>query len=73
MLKTVRVNSLAVAKRWQKTMQDSRHPLHHKKIGIWPRETQGRAEYSYNNSTMYIVGNQTAVHNRYRDLGERIA
>jgi len=70
--KMVRVNSLAVAKRWLKEMREVRHPLHYKKIGIWELQPQGRGDYSYSDSTIYIVGNQTSVKAKINNLGKRL-
>ena len=70
--KMVRVNSLAVAKRWLKEMREVRHPYCHKKIGIWEVQAQGSGEYTYTDNTIYIVGNKTSVKAKVNHLGKRI-
>ena len=70
--KMVKVNSLAVAKRWLKEMREVRHPYARKKIGIWELEPQGAAAYSYSDSTIYIVGNQSSIKAKISNLGKRL-
>tara|TARA_R110002073_G_scaffold131072_1_gene277762 strand:- start:113 stop:355 length:243 start_codon:yes stop_codon:yes gene_type:complete len=70
----VRVNSLAVAKRWLKEMREARHPIARKRIGIWEMPFQGsRAKsYTYSSGMSYIVGNQASVEIKVSNLGKRL-
>lgn len=70
----VKVNTLAVAKRWHKTMREERHPLARKRIGIWEISYQGeRAKsYTYSSTKSYVVGNALSVENKVNNLGKRI-
>ena len=56
--KMVRVNTLAVAKRWLNQMKETYHESHHKKLGIWEkaRLTCTAKSYGYTDATAYIVG-----------------
>ena len=73
MTKLVRVNTLAVAKRWYKQLRDERKSKNQKnRIGIWELPNQTQSEYLYSSNTRYVVGNSSAVKNRVRHLGERL-
>ena len=74
MARMIKVNTLAVAKRWHKTMREERHPLARKRIGIWELPYQGeRAKnYSYSSTKNYIVGNALSVETKISNLGKRI-
>jgi len=70
----VKVNSLAVAKRWLNQMKEDYHPNHHKRLGIWerPRQYHGVKGYGYSDSMIYIVGHSKAVEPKISHLGKRI-
>jgi len=70
----VRVNSLAVAKRWLNQMKEEYHPNHHKRLGIWerPRQYHGNKSYGYNDSMIYIVGHAKAIEPKVSHLGKRL-
>jgi len=72
--KIVRVNSLAVAKRWHRQMKEEYHPNHHKRLGIWekPRQYHGVKGYGYHDSMMYIVGHSKAIEIKISHLGKRL-
>ena len=69
--RTVRVNSLAVAMRWLKTMREARHPNSRKRIGIWEIPLQGKRarSYTYTSGMSYIVGNSLSVESKIGHLG----
>jgi len=73
MTRMVRVNSLPVAKRWYKTMQEERHPLARKRIGIWELKVKGSTVYRYSSAKNYVVGNSLCVETKISNLGDRIA
>mgnify|MGYP003135017332 CR=1 FL=1 len=68
------VDTLPVAKRWLKRMQDERKGYAKRKIGIWekPRQTT-KGVYSTNSDCRYVVGQQQSVETRVNHLGKRIA
>ena len=72
--KMVRVNSLAVAKRWLEQMKESYHPNHHKRLGIWerPRQYNGRKGYNHFDSMIYVVGHSKAIETKISHLGKRL-
>ena len=72
--KMVRVNTLAVAKRWLNQMKETYHESHHKKLGIWEkaRQTCTAKSYSYTDATAYIVGHSKCVENKVSNLGKRL-
>ena len=72
--KMVRVNTLAVAKRWLNQMKETYHESHHKKLGIWEkaRQTCTAKSYGYTDATAYIVGHSKCVENKVSNLGKRI-
>ena len=76
MTKFVKVNTLAVAKRWKKQIveekKESGFAGAEKRIGIWELPNQTKSDYSYSSNTRYVVGNSSAVKNRVRHLGERL-
>ena len=69
----VKVNSLAVAKRWHGQLKEKYHESHHKKIVIWESQPQGRSRYQYKDNTLYVVGHRCAVEFNVSHLGKRIA
>ena len=73
--KMVRVNTLAVAKRWLNQMKEAYHESHQKKLGIWEkaRLTCTAKAYGYTDSSAYIVGHCKCVENKISHLGKRIA
>jgi len=72
--KIVTVDTLTVAKRWQKRMQDERHPYAKKKIGIWEKPRRATKNvYSTVDNCRYVVGQKTSVNVKVRNLGKRIA
>ena len=75
MTRFVKVNTLAVAKRWQKQLkaEASQLPSIQAKIGIWELPYLGKRgrEYTYSSDTSYVVGLITATKN-IPDIGKRI-
>ena len=73
--KMVKVNSLAVAKRWLEQMKGTYHESHHMKIGIWEYSEHGNNTkgYTYSSSRKYIVGHSKSVEPKISNLGKRIA
>lgn len=73
--KMVRVNTLAVAKRWLNQMKETYHESHHKKLGIWEkaRQTCTAKSYGYTDGSAYIVGHTKSVETKVSNLGKRIA
>ena len=75
MTRFVKVNTLAVAKRWQKQLkaEASQLPAVQAKIGIWELPYQGRRalDYGYSSDTNYIVGSVTATKS-VKHVGKRI-
>ena len=73
--KIVTVDTLTVAKRWQKRMQDERHPYAKKKIGIWEYSEHGNNTkgYTYSSSRKYIVVHSKSLEPKISNLGKRIA
>tara|TARA_R100001530_G_scaffold13594_1_gene12469 strand:+ start:105 stop:329 length:225 start_codon:yes stop_codon:yes gene_type:complete len=72
MIKLVKVNTLAVAERWQKQMREERHPMARFRIGIWELNTENSGDYSYSSNSRYVVGNQTSIKIRVSNVGKRI-
>ena len=70
----VKVNTLAVAMRWLKTMRAERHPLARKRIGIWELPYQGeRAKgYTYSSNKSYVVGSSLSIEAKVNHLGKRL-
>ena len=78
-MRLIKVNSLAVAKRWKERIVKEKSKRGFtgadKRIGIWelPYQVTGRgARYMYSDNTMYVVGNAQAVKSRISHLGERV-
>tara|TARA_R110000765_G_scaffold195419_1_gene300960 strand:- start:194 stop:424 length:231 start_codon:yes stop_codon:yes gene_type:complete len=75
MTRLVTVNTLAVAKRWQKQLKAEASQARNiqSKIGIWELPYQGvRAkDYGYSSNTNYVVGIITATKS-VKHLGKRI-
>ena len=76
MTKFVKVNTLAVAKRWMKQIveekKESGFAGAEKRIGIWELPNQTKSDYSYSSNTRYVVGNCQAIKSRVSHLGRRI-
>ena len=74
MTRLVKVNTLAVAKRWHKQLRAETHPIARKRIGIWELPYQGvrAADYGYSSNTNYVVGNVLSVETKIPNLGKRI-
>ncbi len=72
--KIVRVNSLAVAKRWLNQLKEVYHPNHHNRLGIWerPRQYHGRKGYGHSDNMIYVVGHVRAVETKISHLGKRL-
>ena len=72
--KMVKVNSLAVAKRWLNQLKEEYHPNHHKRLGIWekPRNYYGRKGYGHVDSMIYIVGHSKSIESKISNLGKRL-
>ena len=74
----VKVNSLAVAKRWKNQMIKERSPNMEgadKRIAIFElpyQSTKIRGRYAYTENTRYVVGNVQSIRTRISHLGERI-
>jgi len=75
MTRLVKVNTLPVAKRWQKQLkaEASQRRNIQAKIGIWELPYQGvrAADYTYSSNTNYVVGIITATKS-IPNLGKRI-
>jgi hypothetical protein len=71
--KLLTVDSLPVAKRWQKKMRETYHELHHPKIGIWEKPRQTTSNYSTSGGCRYVVGHSASVEYKVNHLGKRIA
>ena len=73
--KIVKVNSLAVAKRWLEQIKDTYHKTHRMKIGIWEYREHGNNTkgYTYSSSRKYVVGHRKSVEPKISNLGKRIA
>ena len=78
-MRLIKVNSLAVAKRWKETIVKEKNAKGfsgaNKRIGIWemPYQVSGRgARYMYSDNTRYVVGNIQAVEARVSNLGKRV-
>ena len=75
MTKLVRVNTLAVAKRWKKQLVNEKKTATgiNKRVGIWELPYQSDdSDYTHTSDTRYVVGNIQAVRSRVRNLGERV-
>ena len=76
--KLVKVNSLAVAKRWKNLMIQERSPKMDgadKRIAIFELPYQcskARGRYAYSDNIRYVVGNVQSIKTRISHLGERI-
>ena len=74
----VKVNSLAVAKRWKNQMIKERSPKMDgadKRIAIFELPYQcgkGGGRYAYSDNIRYVVGNVQSIKTRISHLGERI-
>lgn len=72
--KMVRVNSLAVAKRWLKEFKEKYPESHHTRLGIWerPRQYNSRKGYNHSDSMIYVVGHSKAIETKISHLGKRL-
>ena len=71
-MRFVKVNTLPVAERWQKKLQEERHPSARFRIGIWELPYQSNSEYTHTSATRYVVGSKASVEARVSHLGKRI-
>ena len=75
MVKLVKVNTLAVAKRWKaRFVREKKLTGAEKRIGIWelPYQTDRSKSWGHTSDTRYVVGNVQAVKSRVSHLGERV-
>tara|TARA_R100000458_G_scaffold55843_1_gene60205 strand:+ start:427 stop:678 length:252 start_codon:yes stop_codon:yes gene_type:complete len=78
MTRLVKVNTLAVAKRWKEKLISERSANMsgvNKRIAIFELPYQcskSHGRYTYSDSTRYVVGNIQSIKSRISHLGERV-